>query len=299
MTPNTRAALLMMASMAAYTSNDAVVKLTLDQAPLYQIVVMRGVVTSVLLFLLARHLRQLGNSLTREDWTLVLLRGGFEAASTYFFLTALAYLPLADVTAAMQVLPLTVTLGAWLFFGESIGWQRMAAIALGFCGMLLIVRPGPDGFSVYALYSLCAIICLTLRELTTRKMSPRVPSLLVAFVSALMVCMLGAAWSVGTEWVPVSASLLAKILLASSFIFVGYLFSVLAMRQGDVSFSAPFRYTGLLWALVLGWLVFGEWPDAVTLTGAAIVVASGIFALYRTKVRGQPMPGQPEKTRRT
>jgi S-adenosylmethionine uptake transporter len=281
--PNARGALLMMASMAAFTLNDTCIKATDGALPLFQLLTLRGLLTTVLIFALARSLGTLSLNLTRRDWGLVALRCLGEIGAAYFFLTALLNMPLANVTAILQVLPLTVTLGAALVFGEKVGWRRMLAIGIGFCGMLLIVRPGPDGFNIFAAYALAAVACVTLRDLSTRRMSADVPSMTVTLSASLSVLVFSAVASIGTDWQPVDLRL--GLLLAGSSVFIlgGYLFSVLVMRTGDVSFIAPFRYTGLLWALVLGWLVFGAWPDALTLLGAGIVVATGLFTLYRER----------------
>lgn len=287
MSPNTKAALFMMASMAAFTLNDACVKLAGGDLPLFQLITVRGILASLLIFLLAWHMKALRFRMNRVDGTLIATRAAMEAVTTYFFLTALMNMPLANVTAVMQVLPLTVTLGAALVFREQVGWRRMLAIAMGFCGMLLIVRPGPDGFSWFSLYALAAVACVTVRDLVTRRLSGEVPSLTVTLISSLAVLSFGAVASTGEEWIAINTPVALLLIAAAIFIIGGYVFSILVMRAGEVSFTAPFRYTGLVWALVLGWLVFGEWPDQVTLLGAAIVVCSGLFALYRERVKGQ------------
>ena len=287
MSPNTKAALFMMASMAAFTLNDACVKLAGGDLPLFQLITVRGILASLLIFLLAWHMKALRFRMNRVDGTLIATRAAMEVVTTYFFLTALMNMPLANVTAVMQVLPLTVTLGAALVFREQVGWRRMLAIAMGFCGMLLIVRPGPDGFSWFSLYALAAVVCVTVRDLVTRRLAGEVPSLTVTLISSLAVLSFGAVASTGEEWIAINTPVALLLIAAAIFIIGGYVFSILVMRAGEVSFTAPFRYTGLVWALVLGWLVFGEWPDQVTLLGAAIVVCSGLFALYRERVKGQ------------
>ncbi|MDX2482311.1 MAG: DMT family transporter [Pseudodonghicola sp.] len=286
MTPNGKGALLMMGSMAAFTINDTCVKATHGALPLLQLLTLRGMISTLLLYLLARRLGALDLRMSRADASLLALRCSVEVAATYFFLTALMNMPLANVTAVLQVLPLTVTLGAALFFGESVGWRRMMAIALGFCGMLLIVRPGPEGFSLYALYALAAVACVTVRDLTTRRMSSRVASMTVTLVSALSVFVAASLASLWVDWVPLDVPTTALIGASSLFVTLGYLLSVLVMRVGEISFVAPFRYTGLLWALGLGWAVFGHWPAPLTLLGAAVVAAAGLFTFYRGRVAG-------------
>jgi drug/metabolite transporter (DMT)-like permease len=281
MTPNTRGALLMMASMAAFTLNDSLMKFAGASVPLFQMVTLRGVLATVLIFLLAVRVGGLRFNIGKRDWVLIGVRCVGEVVTTYFFLTALLHMPLANLTAVLQALPLTVTLGAALFLGESVGWRRMAAILIGFVGMLLIVRPGPDGFSIYSLYAVAAVAMVTLRDLVTRRMSPDVPSLTVTLITALSVTLAAALASASITWEPMSIGTVGAITSASVFILIGYLCSVMVMRSGDIAAIAPFRYTSLVWALILGWVMFGDWPDALTLAGAGLIVVTGLFTLFR------------------
>jgi drug/metabolite transporter (DMT)-like permease len=249
---NARGAVLMMGAMAAFTINDAFIKAVGAAVPLAQILVIRGALTTVLVAGLAVTLGALDLRLGRRDAGLVILRSASEVAAAFFFLTALRNLPFANVTAILQVLPLTVTLGAALVFGERVGWRRYLAILVGFLGMLLIVRPSPAGFDPYAGYALAAVLCVTLRDLSTRRMSERVPSLTVTFAASLSVTLVFGAASLGIDWVPLGwrdAGLIGGSVL---FISAAYLLSVLVMRAGEISAIAPFRYSGLIWALCLG-----------------------------------------------
>jgi S-adenosylmethionine uptake transporter len=283
MSPNVAGALLMMASMACFTFNDALLKATDGDLPLFQLLFLRGVLATAFIGLLAGMRGAFRARIAPRDWGLIGLRSGAEVGAAYFFVTALLKMPLANITAILQVLPLTVTLGAALFFKEPLGWRRLSAIAIGFCGMLLIVRPGTEGFTIWSVYALAAVLCVTVRDLATRRMSAGVPSLMVTFSASLVVMVTAGLASLGIDWAPVTPRLGALVLGASVFIVGGYYFSVQVMRQGDVSFIAPFRYTGLIWALILGWLVFGDWPLPPTLIGAGIIVATGLFTLYRER----------------
>ncbi len=273
----------MMASMAGFSVNDALIKVALQDLPLFQLIAIRGVVATGLIYLLARHLGALHLNFSTHDKWLIALRCLSELCVTVFFLTALMHMPLANVTAVLQALPLTVTLGAAVFFGESIGWRRILAIGLGFAGMLLIVRPGPDGFSIYSIYALIAMASVTVRDLITRRMSADVPSMVVTLATSLSITVATAVVSVFEGWVPVSPTSGLLIIAAAMFVLLGYLFSVMVMRVGEVGFVAPFRYSSLLWALGLGWAVFGDWPDAVTMLGVALVVGAGLFTLFRER----------------
>ncbi len=289
-TDNTRGAGLMMIAMAAYTFNDTAMKSLAGDIPMFQAIFLRGALTTVWLFLLGRLIGGVRFNLSRKNWRMIALRTFCEAAATYFFLTSLFHSPIANVTAILQSLPLTVALAAALFLREPLGWRRIIAILVGLAGVLLIVRPGGDGFNAWSIYALIAVGFVTIRDLTVRKMSSDVPSLTVALVTAGAITVAGGLASVQTGWVSVDFRSGSLILTASLFIPIGYLTSVMTMRQGDIGFIAPFRYTGILWALLLGWFVFGEWPDNLTLIGAGVVVAMGMFTLYRER-KSQPNTG--------
>lgn len=275
----------MMGSMAAFTVNDTLVKVALQDLHLFQLVAIRGFLATVLVYGLARHLGALHLNFPRHDKLLIAIRCFAELSATFFFLTALKHMPLANVTAVLQALPLAVTLGAVLLFSEQIGWRRIMAIVIGFMGMLLIVRPGPDGFSIYSIYALAAVVSVTARDLITRRMSPEVPSLVVTLATSLSITLTAAIVSIFEGWAPVSGGAGMLVASAAVFVLMAYLFSVMVMREGEVGFIAPFRYTSLIWALGLGLVVFDEWPDGITLFGAGLVVAAGLFTLFRERTR--------------
>lgn len=283
MSPNTLGAVLMVASMACFTVNDTLVKLTGGEVPLFQLIFLRGLLTTALILATAGRLGPIHMKIGMRDWGIIALRIIAEIGGTFFFLSALFNMPLGNVTAILQVVPLSITLASALVLREAVGWRRMLAILIGFCGVLLIVKPGAAGFNIWSVYALVAVVCVTVRDLATRQLSRGVPSMTVTLVTAASITSAAGLASLGTPWVPVSVDLGLLIAGASAFILGGYFFSIQVMRVGDVSFVAPFRYTGLIWALVLGWFVFGDWPGWMTLTGAFIVVAMGTFTLYRER----------------
>ena len=273
----------MMASMAAFTFNDAFMKMIAGELPLFQILTLRGVLTVVLIALVMFLRGAADFTIPSHDKGKVALRVFAEIGSAYFFLTALFNMPLANVSAILQALPLTVTLAAAFFFAEPVGWRRMTAILVGLVGVLLIIRPGSDGFTIYSVYALVAVGFVTLRDLVTRRLSHETPSMAVSFYSALGVTLFFAAGSPSQGWAPVSGFAALMIIGAALMIIGGYLCSIMVMRVGEISFVATFRYSSLVWALALGWFVFGEWPKLPTLLGAAIVIGSGVFMLMRER----------------
>jgi drug/metabolite transporter (DMT)-like permease len=291
--PNMRGAGLMMASMIAFTVNDACMKSLSDEVPMFQAIFLRGLATCVFLAFMAWRTGAFKVRIPRRDIGLVAIRSSAEVVAAYFFISALFNMPIANVTAILQALPLSVTLASAVVFREAIGWRRMSAILVGFFGVLLIVRPGAEGFNFYSVYAIFAVLVVTVRDLAARRLSVEVPSMAVALSAAVAVALFSGIASIGSEWVPVSGKAAWQLSGATLFIVGGYLFSVMTMRVGDIDFVAPFRYTSLLCALILGLFVFGEWPDKPTLIGSAIVVATGAFTLYRERriVRAvEPVP---------
>ena len=290
---NIRGALLMMGAMCAYTVNDAFMKALADEIPLFQAIFFRGMGAVVFLAILCRMLGQLRFRFPLRDWGYVLLRTAGELGGTFFFLTALFNIPIANVSAILQVLPLSVSLAAALFLGEALGWRRLTAIFVGFVGVVLIIQPGGADFSIYSFYALGAVACVTLRDIAVRRMSRAVPSVFVAFIAAVGVTGLGAVGSLFIEWQPFTMTSGLQLAGAMAFLIFGYIASVSAMRFGEIGFVAPFRYTSLLVALVLGVVIFDEWPNALALTGAVVVVVTGLFTLYREtrlKIRHRVVP---------
>jgi drug/metabolite transporter (DMT)-like permease len=293
MTDNVKAALLMMGALAMLALNDTAIKTMALTIPLFQIVVLRnGVTTLALGFSILR-----GGKLpwlSRRDLALSLLRGVGEVGAAYFYLIALVAMPFANVVAILQSAPLVVTLAAALFLGEKVGWRRLSAILVGFVGVLLIVRPGTEGFDIFALDVLISVGFITLRDLATRRLSREAPAMTVTAITSSMVLAFFVVLGLDEPWVPMSAWSIVLTFVAAGFVLGSYLTTIQAMRIGEISFVSPFRYTSLLWALLLGFVLFGEWPQALTLIGAAIVVASGLFTLYRERKTGQPVPQGPE-----
>lgn len=284
LSPNLKGALYMTLSMAAFTLNDVCVKLTAETVPLFQIVFLRGLATTALLAVTVHLTTGLRFTMPRRDRPLVIGRTLAEVAAMVAFLLALTNMAIANATAILSALPLLVTLGAALVFGDPVGWRRWTAIMVGFVGVLMIVQPGTDGFNGWSLLALLAVVIITGRDLVTRAFSPAVPSMTVAVLTAAAVCVFGGVASVFSPWTALGLYEVALILAASVLIIGGYVFGIMVMRIGDVSVVSPFRYTSLIFALILGLIVFDEFPNTLALAGAAIVVATGVFTLVRERM---------------
>ena len=180
-----------------------------------------------------------------------------------------------------------------MIFGEPVGWRRWSAIVAGFIGVLIIVRPGLAGFSQYALFALVSVAFCALRDLATRRIPPKIPSLFITLLTTVTVTTAGGAILVPLGgWTPPSTGALGLQALAAVLLLIGYQCIITALRSGDISAVAPFRYSALLWAMMLGYLVFGDVPDAMMVTGASIIVASGLYAFYRERIRHRALAAE-------
>lgn len=279
---NARGVICMNGAMAAFTVNDALMKLATETVPLMQAIALRGGLTTVVLVGLALATGALRLPPGWRDRGLLVLRTLAEVAATLTFLAALRHMPLANLSAILQSLPLAVTLAAALVLREAVGWRRMLAIAVGFAGVLLIVRPGTAAFDGWSMVGLISVAFVVVRDLATRRMTQALPSVTVALSAAVAVAATGFAGTViSGGFLPMVAADSLRIGAAAVALVFGYLLIVKAMRQGDVALVAPFRYVALLWAIALGWLWFGSLPDAATWAGAALIVVSGLFTLWR------------------
>lgn len=290
LSPNTLGALFMVGSMALFTLNDTAMKAVGANLPMFQALFMRGTLAAVLMFLAVWRLGQLRTALTPRDKWLVIARSAMDALAAFFFFTALFNMKLASLSAILQTLPLTVTLAGAVFLGEKVGWRRMGAIIIGFIGVLLIIKPGAESFNIYSVYGLLTVVVVTARDILSRKISAAVPTFYVALANAVAIMIFGGFASTFTPWSPVGIYELSLLIMAAFLIVGAYFCAVATMRVGEIAVVTPFRYTSLLFALILGLIVFGEWPDNLTIIGSLIVVATGLFTLWRegrVKKQGQ------------
>lgn len=279
--------MLMSISMGAFCINDGFMKVNFETVPVAQTLFMRGLIASTILIAWAWSTGALAFRPTRREVKPMIYRSIGEIGGTGAFMMALSNMPIANATAVLQGAPLAVTMGAALFMGEKVGWRRWSAILVGFAGMLVMLRPGGADFDMYAIFAVVAVIFIVFRDLGTRGMSARTPTLFASVVSALLITFCSGAiipfegWKVPSQWE------LALAFCSGAFVIVGYVTNVGSMRHGDVSAVSPFRYTVLLWALLIGFVVFDQVPDNLTILGASIVVGAGLYTLWREQIRGQ------------
>ena len=284
-TDNARAIVLMVGSMGLFAIDDMLIKIAaaVEHAPagVGHVLIVQGVVgTLVFGALMLRDGTRLTRDLVTDRFILLRTLGDIIAATG--FVTALTLMELANASAILQIQPLVVTLAAAWFLGERVGWRRYTAVAVGFVGVLIVVRPGLAGFTWASLLVLVGVVGLTLRDLSTRVLPARHPTnAVVTFVSlaiiplgVFLLLVMGDRWLLGWE-------ALGVLLAGAGFGVAGYWAITQAMRLGEVSAVAPFRYSRLVAAIVLGVVVLGERPDLPMWIGSALIVGAGVYALRR------------------
>ena len=268
----------MTAGMGGYVINDALIKWATEAMPLFQAIFLRGLAVIGLLLVL---LRLRGGAVSPAKYVQsrpLLLRVSMEAAGTVLYLVALTKLPLASLTAILQLLPVAVTFLAARLLREPLKPLRVGAVLVGFIGVLLIIRPGTDEFSPWFLAGLGAVAVLLVRELATRRIAPNFGGLAVAMGTAVAITAMGAVISIFQGWEQPPVLRLAALGLGAGALSLGYVASVNAVRIGELGFTAPFRYSVLVFAVILQIVIFRDVPDALTFAGAATIAVAGVVA---------------------
>jgi drug/metabolite transporter (DMT)-like permease len=275
---------MMVGAMAGFVVNDAIVKHVSEDMPSAQLIFLRGALASLLVLGMALALgarRQLRHALHPR----VAARAAVDACATVMYLLSLFHLPLGNATAINLAAPLFMVVFAVWFLKERPGAARWLAVALGFAGVLCVVQPSSEGFNAWALLCLAGTLFHATRDLLTRRIDPAIPSIVVTLSTAVAVTLLSGALSLAQGWQPFTAAQLAWLAGASVFLVAGYFLIIQCMRQGELSLTAPFRYAALLFAVVLGYLVWGDVPDAWAWCGIALLVGSGLYVVHDQRGR--------------
>ena len=283
MRDNLRGSLWMVAAMAGFSVEDMFLKSAAASLPVGQILMIFGAGGMIGFAVLAarRGERILHPAILTPA---ILIRCVFEVAGRLFYTLAIALTPLSSASAILQATPLVVVMGAALIFGERVGWRRWTAIAVGFAGVLIILRPGLDGFTPLSLLAVLGTLGFAGRDLATRAAPPVLSNLQLGVYGFAMMVPTGAILLAVSGGAAVPSALATGQLAAATVIGVMTYYALTsAMRMGEVSVITPFRYTRLVFALILGASVFGERPDAATLLGSAVIVGSGIYTLLRSR----------------
>jgi drug/metabolite transporter (DMT)-like permease len=275
--------LLMLAAMALFAVEDLFLKLAAAGLPVGQIVLVSGALGAPVFWLMARRS---GRGILVKDalHPAVIARNIGEMTGAATYVAALAVVPLGTVAAVLQALPLAVTLGAALVFGDKVGWRRWTAISVGFAGVLLVIRPGGEGFQLETLLVLVSVAGIVLRDLASRAIPRSVTTSQVSCWGLMAVTVLGLGIIAVTGDARAVTGPEALVLLgAVVFGTAGYWAVTAASRTGEVAVVAPFRYSRLVFSMGLGVVFLAERPDALTLCGAALIVGSGLYAFARER----------------
>lgn len=280
---NMTGALWMVTAMAGFAVEDMFLKSVISHMPLGQALLIFGLVGVVVFSLLARrhHEAILHPALLSRP---LLIRSGFEVTGRLFYSLAIALTPLSVASAILQATPLVVVAGAAIFFGETVGWRRWTAIVVGFVGVLVILRPGLDGFTLMSLVTVVGLIGFAGRDLATRAAPIALSNRQLGIVGMAMLALAGAiilTVTGGARW-PDLMGMAQVTAMTAAGIFAYYALTI-AMRTGQVAAVTPFRYTRLVFAMILGVLVFDEHPDALTVLGSALIVGSGLYTLAQSR----------------
>jgi drug/metabolite transporter (DMT)-like permease len=284
---NLRGAGFMVLAMAAFAVEDMLYKSASQIYPAGQALVLFGVFGMIFFAALSLTQREPiwhPAILTRS----LILRSVFELGGRLFFALSLALTPLASTSSILQATPLVVALGAVFVFGESVGWRRWGAMILGFIGVLLILRPTPASFEPYSIFAVLGMIGFAGRDLATRASPPSMSTAQLGTLGFAVVALAGVVLSLATE-TPLAVpppQALVRLVGTALFGVLAYGALTRAMRMGEIGFVAPFRYTRLVFALILAVVVFEERPDNLTLLGGAVIVASGLYSLRRQSKAG-------------
>jgi len=282
---NTRGILAMSAAVVVFIFNDALIKLAAESMPSVQAIGVRGLFATLwctLALLVTGAWRQI-------RWAAhprVVLRGVLEAGAAICYLVALFQIPFAIATAVNLSTPVILTVLAVLILKEDVRWRRWSAVTLGFAGVLLVIQPMPGDLNTWTWVALIGTFIGAFRDVLTRYLPLGVPTLVVSFTTAITVAIAGCGGAFLESWQPMSGRALGFIVASSLLLAIGYQLLVLALRSGaEISVIGSFRYGSILWAIVIGYVVWGDVPNALALFGIAVIVGAGLYILHRERLR--------------
>jgi drug/metabolite transporter (DMT)-like permease len=283
-TNNPRGIALIIASMMLFVSNDALMKVASQSVTPAQAIFVRGILVTALLLALAAGQGQLAHwrKLAQRD---VLVRAFLEGFGPYGYLFALAHLPLAIALAINMSVPLVILPLAVILLAETVGWRRWSALLVGFCGVLLIVKPGPEGINWWAMLALVSTVAQAMRDVVTRRIPVGVPSVLITALSAVVLTAGTGVLAFYEGWRPIPATVLLSMAAASVMVTGAMYLLVVSTRIGEASVIAGFRYAAMVWGIALGYAIWGYLPDMAAWIGIVLIVGAGLYAAHRERLR--------------
>jgi len=284
---NLRGILFMILAMAGFAFEDLFIKTLSAHLPVSEIIIILGSTGSIIFLIIAKLQRApiIHKDLLNRH---VITRTVFELFGALFFVIAIALTPLSSASAILQITPLLVTIGAAVFFRENVGWRRWTAVLIGFIGVLLILRPGFGSFMPASIFALLGAMFLAGRDLATRAMEVKLPSVTIALYAFLAFGISGIfIMPFNSAMIALTSTDIMYFIGASVFGVIAYYSLVIASRIGEMSVISPFRYSRIVFAMLLSILVLKENPDSLTLIGATIIVVSGLYTFLRENVLKQ------------
>jgi drug/metabolite transporter (DMT)-like permease len=279
---NIEAIVAMVIATFVFTLGDVAMRLAAGTIPTGQSVFLRST-TSVLLVAFAAYYTGVLATLRRALVPWMAWRSIGDAGNSLLFQAALPRMLFADIMAVLQLTPLSLTAASALFLGASVGWRRWCAVAAGLLGTLMVIKPGSGAFNIWALLAIGSVLCGTLRDIATRRIDGGISPLIILLVSQALVAMAGLGLSLFQVWVWPSASDLLLVAFAGTMTLLGHLAMIVSLRIGDIATVAPFRYAGIVWAILIGILLWSEFPDAWSLAGIAILILAGVYTFHRER----------------
>jgi drug/metabolite transporter (DMT)-like permease len=293
LSPAARSIAAMVLGTGVFALNDSCLKVLAPEMPASEILFLRGTIATATLFALAVFLGQLAP--LRDGCTLpVVGRGVLEFACAALFTSAISFVPLANLTAIAQMVPLMVTLLGALILRESVGARRWLAVAAGFLGAVMVAGPDRGSLNIYVLMTFAIPVMLSVRDLIARKVGTAVGVLPMTFwlcatvsVASLLMALAEGGWLMpdSTQWVLIMAAALLALLGHACFVY--------ALQASPMSRVAPFYYTQTVWAVLAGLAIFGEVPRIGVIAGIVLIVGAGLYTLHRERVRHQPITPPP------
>ncbi|MBN9091347.1 MAG: DMT family transporter [Reyranella sp.] len=282
---NRRGILAMSASVVVFIFNDALIKLAAETMPPLQAIGLRGCFATLwcgLALLIRGELRHVPR--LAHPW--VALRGLLEAGAAVSYLIALAFIPFAIATAVNLSTPLFLAILAVLLLGETVGWRRWTAIAVGFVGVLMVIQPRPGDVNLWTWLVVLASFVGATRDVIARWVPAQVPTLVVSLSSAVTLAVVGCVWATLNGWQPMSLRGVLLVMGSSLLLAAGYQLLMISLRTGaEFSVIGSFRYASVLWALGIGYVLWGDVPNLLAISGIAVVVGAGLYILHRERVR--------------
>lgn len=273
----------MVLSLFVFMLSEAITKWLTQGYPIGQIVFIRSFfffVPIVAIICFQRDWR----ALRVQNWRLQLLRAILFVASSFLIVASIKLLPLANAVALIHSAPLMITALAAILLAERVGFHRWCAVIIGFIGILIMARPTADAFQLSAFVAVGAAAATALRDIVTRKMgTTESTKAILAFSTAALILVSG----LTTHFYWISPNMVDLALMAASGVLMGTAHYLLieAYRWAEAGIVSPFKYTSLIWATLLGYLIWGDLPDQWVISGAALIMGGGLYVLHREAKR--------------